>query len=111
MRKGEYLGSFELMLLLTVLQLGDDAYGVTIAQELEKLTGREVVLASVYASLDRLEERGLVHSTLGDLTPERGGRAKRYFRVTAKGLGEARETRQCLVKLWRNLPDFRGEKA
>ena len=84
---------------------------MTIAQELEAATGREVIVASVYAALDRLEERGLVRSTLGDPTPERGGRAKRYFQVTAKGIREAQETRRSLAKLWRTLPDFPGERA
>jgi DNA-binding PadR family transcriptional regulator len=60
MRKGEYLGNFDLMALLALLRLGEDAYGVTIARELEEQTGREVVVASVYATLERLQERGLV---------------------------------------------------
>jgi PadR family transcriptional regulator PadR len=111
MRKGDYLGNFELMLLLALMRLGDDAYGVTIAQELEKQTDREVVVASVYATLERLQERGLVTSTLGDSTPERGGRAKRYFRITAAGIGEVRDARRSLMNLWRGLPALKGEKA
>jgi DNA-binding PadR family transcriptional regulator len=102
----EALGNFELMVLLAVLRVGDDAYGVPIARELEETSGRDVLLGSVYAALDRLEEKGLVASRLGDPTPERGGRAKRYFKVTAKGLREARETRVTLIKLWRGLPAF-----
>ena len=74
MRKGEYLGNFELMLLLALLRLGEDAYGVTIAQELEEQTSREVVVASVYATLDRLRERGLVVSSLGDSRTRRKGK-------------------------------------
>ena len=111
MRKGEYLGNFELMLLLALLRLGEDAYGVTIAQELEEQTGREVVVASVYATLDRLQERGMVASSLGDSTPERGGRAKRYFRITGAGLREVREARKSLMNLWEGLPQLKGEKA
>ena len=111
MRKGDYLGNFELMLLLTILRLGEDAYGVTIAQELEERTGREVVVASVYATLDRLQERGLVTSSLGDPTPERGGRAKRYFRITEAGIREARDARRSLMNLWKGLPELKGEKA
>jgi PadR family transcriptional regulator PadR len=111
MRKGDYLGNFELMLLLALLRLGKDAYGVTIAQELEEQTGREVVVASVYATLERLQERGLVTSTLGDPTPERGGRAKRYFRITGAGIREARDARRSLMNLWKGLPELKGEKA
>src|SRR5499426_4729135 len=103
MRKGEYLGNFDLMLLLVLLRLGEDAYGVTIAQELEEQTRREVVVASVYATLERLEERGLVTSSLGDATPERGGRAKRYFRITKAGIGEVRDAQRSLMNLWKGL--------
>ena len=111
MRKGDYLGNFDLMLLLALLRLGDDAYGVTIAGVLEEQTGREVVVASVYATLDRLEERGLVTSSLGDPTPERGGRAKRYFRITNAGTREVREAQRALVNLWKGLPQLKGGKA
>jgi len=109
MRKGDYLGNFDLMLLLALLRLGEDAYGVTIAEELEKQTGREVVVASVYATLERLQQRGLVTSRLGDPTPERGGRAKRYFRITAAGTREVRDARRSLMKLWQGLPEVKGE--
>src|SRR5215471_8660225 len=101
MRKGEYLGNFELLLLLALMRLGDDAYGVTIARELEKQTHREVVVASVYATLERLQERGLVASSVGEPTPERGGRAKRYFRITGAGIHEARDARQSLMNMWK----------
>ena len=111
MRKGDYLGNFELMLLLALLRLREHAYGVTIAQELEEQTGREVVIASVYATLERLQERGLVTSSLGDSTPERGGRAKRYFRITAAGTREVRDARRALMNLWKGLPELKGEKA
>src|SRR5262249_20234583 len=111
MRKGDYLENFDLMLLLALMRLGEDAYGVTIAQELEAQTDREVVIASVYARLARLQERGLVTSTLGDATPERGGRGKRYFRITAAGMREARDARRALMNLWKGLPDLKGEKA
>jgi len=111
MRKGEYLGNFDLMLLLALMRLGDDAYGVTIAQELEEQTGREVVVASVYATLERLQDRGLVISRMGDSTPERGGRAKRYFRITGAGTREVRDARQSLMNLWKGLPELKGENV
>lgn len=94
-----YLGEFELMILLTLIRLGDDAYGVPISKELRNATRREVALGSVYAALDRLEKKGFVVSTVGDPTPTRGGRAKRYFRVTKAGLHEAQATRKALVNL------------
>jgi PadR family transcriptional regulator PadR len=111
MRKGDYLGNFDLMLLLALLRLGDDAYGVTIAQELEQQTDREVVVASVYARLERLQERGLVASRLGEATPERGGRAKRYFRITESGITEVRDAQRSLMNMWKGLPELKGEKA
>jgi hypothetical protein len=76
----DYLTDFELMILLSILRVGDEAYGVPIAREMETTGGRTVVLSAVYAALDRLEENGLVSSSLGEPTPERGGRAKRFFK-------------------------------
>lgn len=99
-----YLGEFELMILLAVIQLGEDAYGVTISRELEAHRGREVSIGSVYAALERLEGKGLVSSSLGDPTPERGGKAKRFFKVTKNGLRQLDETRRVLTKLWQTLP-------
>jgi PadR family transcriptional regulator PadR len=111
MRKGDYLGNFELMLLLALIRLGDNAYGVTIASELEEKTGHEVILANVYAKLERLEKMGYAGSKLGDPTPERGGKAKRYFHVTSKGVRKVQETQRSLIKLWHGLPQLRGGTA
>ena len=106
-----YLGEFELMVMLALLRLGDDAYGVPISKELAGTTGREVTLGSVYAALERLERKELVSSKLADPTPERGGRAKRYFSVTRKGLQAVRATKSALEDLWRKLPELRGQRA
>jgi DNA-binding PadR family transcriptional regulator len=107
-----YLGELELILLLTIIRLGDEAYGVPLTRELALHRGREVAVGSVYAALDRLEAKGLVASTLGDSTPERGGRAKRYFRVTRQGLRAVHDTRTVLSKLWKSLPSLPSlEKA
>jgi PadR family transcriptional regulator, regulatory protein PadR len=106
MSRATYLGEFELMVLLALIRLGDEAYGVPISHEIEARSGREVALGSVYAALERLAEKGLVTSRLGDPTAERGGRAKRFFRVTAQGLRSVRETRKSLVNLWRGLPEL-----
>lgn len=108
MPRGSYLGEFELMVLLALMHLEERAYGVPISREIEQRTGREVALGSVYAVLERLEERGLVASRLGEPTAERGGRAKRFFRITARGLRDVRETQRSLVKLWVGLPQLDG---
>src|SRR5262249_51730572 len=108
MAKQGNLGDFELMVMLALMRLGDDAYGVPISRVIEQESGREVALGSVYAALERLESRGQVSSHLGKPTAERGGRAKRYFRITPSGLRKVRETQQALIKLWRNLPELEG---
>ena len=99
------------MILLAVIRLGDSAYGVPISRELLETTGRDVALGSVYAALDRLEQKDFVSSTLGDPTPARGGRAKRYFRVTPKGFREAKITKKALTSLWRGIPQMEGQRA
>jgi PadR family transcriptional regulator PadR len=111
MTKRDQLGNFELMVILVLIRLGENAYGVPICEELETRTGRDVAIGSVYAALERLEDKGFVTSELGEPTPERGGRAKKYFHVTAKGLKEVRDTRRSLVKLWQGLPELEGGKA
>jgi DNA-binding PadR family transcriptional regulator len=111
MGEGTHLGEFELIVMLVLLRLGENAYGVPISREIERQCGREAALGSVYATLERLQKKGLVSSSLGEPTAERGGRAKRYFRVTAKGLRAARETRQSLTKLWDGLRELEGQRA
>jgi PadR family transcriptional regulator, regulatory protein PadR len=111
MRRRDYLGSFELMVLLALIRLGDDAYGVPISEEIEAQSGREVALASVYAALQRLEVKGLVSSWLGEPTPERGGKAKKHFRISARGLRDVRQTQRSLTRLWQGLPQVVGGKA
>ena len=106
-----YLGEFELMLLLAVIQPGEEAYGVPIARELEAHRGKDVSVGSVYAALERLELKGLVESSLGDPTPERGGTAKRYFRVTREGFRQVQETRRVLTGMWKALPDLKRDRA
>lgn len=111
MARRAHLGEFELIVALVLMRLGDDAYGVPISREIEQRTGREVALGSVYAALERLEEKGMVTSRLGEATAERGGRAKRYFRLTEQGLGAVRETQRALVSLWGGLPQLEGGAA
>jgi PadR family transcriptional regulator PadR len=106
-----YLGEMELMVLLAVVRLGEDAYGVPISKELLILAGREVALGSIYAALDRLEQKGFVTSSLGDPTPERGGRAKRYFHVTPSGVRSLKTTRAALTNLWSGIPLLEGKRS
>lgn len=98
------------MVMLAVLRLGRQAYGVPIAAEIADRTGREMLHGSVYAVLERLQDRGLVSSRLGEATPERGGRAKRYFELTAQGIEQVHEAQQALEALWKNLPKPAGAK-
>lgn len=107
MTERSYLGEFELMLLLAVVHLGEEAYGVPISRELEANRGRSVSVGSVYAALERLEAKGLILSELGDPTPERGGKAKRYFRITKEGLRQIHETRRVLTRMWKVLPELK----
>ena len=106
-----YLGEFEMMILLSVIHLGEEAYGVPISRELEAQRGRDVSVGGVYAALERMEGKGLVSSSLGDPTPERGGKAKRFFRITKEGLRQVHETRRVLTRLWRSLPELKGESS
>src|ERR1700731_2579303 len=99
----DYLGEFEHIVMLALLRLEDRAYGVTVRQEIEQRTQREVSIGAVYATLDRLEAKGYVRSRRGDPTPERGGRSKRFFRVTAKGVGSISRTHQALRQMTEGL--------
>lgn len=104
MLKRTFLGSFELLVLLAVMRLGDRAYGVPIAAAIGEAAGRDVALGSVYFALEALERRGLVSSSLGERTAERGGRPKRYFQVTARGFQDVEQTRVALTRSWQGLP-------
>jgi PadR family transcriptional regulator, regulatory protein PadR len=105
------LTDFELMILLAILRVGDEAYGVQIAREIEAVCGRRVLLGAAYTALDRLEGNGLVSSKVGSPTPERGGRAKRFFQVTPRGVRAAKDTQQALVALWRDVPQLKERRA
>ena len=103
MPRGEYLGEFEQMVMLAVARLNEGAYGIAILDEMQARTGVEAAVASVYAALDRLERRGFVTSAVGAPTPERGGRAKRYFRLETAGAYALARSRQALDALWDGL--------
>jgi PadR family transcriptional regulator PadR len=111
MRKREYLGQLELMVLLAVMRPARDAYGVLISRDIAAKSGREIALASVYAALERLERKGFVSSSLGEPTAARGGKARTYFKPTAAGLKEAREAHGTLLRLSSGLDSLQGETA
>src|SRR5262252_5437978 len=94
-----YLGELEQQLLLVVLRLGDEAYANPIGEMLASAAGRRLARGALYTALERLEQKGCLRSTLGDPLPERGGRARRYFAVTATGLRGLRESRRVLLGL------------
>ena len=100
------LTDFEIMILLAIMRVGDDAYGVTIAREIEQTAGRTVQLPAVYVALDRLEKQGLVRSWVGEATPQRGGRAKKHFGLTPAGVGSVQDTRDALTALWTEVPEL-----
>lgn len=99
----DYLGEFEHIIVLALLRLEDRAYGVTVRQEIEFRAQREVSIGAVYATLDRLEGKGYVMSHRGDPTPERGGRSKRFFRVTADGVEAVSRTHRALQRMTEGL--------
>jgi DNA-binding PadR family transcriptional regulator len=96
------LGDLEHLVLLAILRLREDAYGIPILDEVSGSSGRNVSRATVYVALKRLEQKGLVASRLGESTPERGGRAKRFYQLKPAGLKALRESREMFLSLWRN---------
>ncbi len=106
MGKGENIGEFEELVLLTVGSLHNDAYGVSIMDEIEKETGREVNVSAVHAVLKRLEIKGFVKSWMGGATKERGGRRKRYFSLTLPGKRALEESMSLRLKMYKRIPDI-----
>ena len=102
--KRTFLGEFEEVVLLTVAILGDEAYAVTVTQELEQKTGRSVGFSTVHTTLQRMEEKGFLSSEMGGATAERGGRRKRFFKITAFGRKALREVKEIREELWNALP-------
>lgn len=104
--KGDVLGEFEEIILLIVGVLGADAYGLAIRDELQKQAGRNAAIGAVHATLNRLEEKGLLESSMTEGTQERGGRRKRVFKMTGAGRKALLESRDVRVSLWQQLPDM-----
>jgi DNA-binding PadR family transcriptional regulator len=103
----ESLGEFEQLVLLAIVRVHPDAYGVTIRQEIERRTGRSVAIGALYTALDRLERKGYVASAMSEPTAQRGGRAKRYFTLRAAGAAALKRSRRALDSMWAGIrPDL-----
>jgi DNA-binding PadR family transcriptional regulator len=100
MRRHDALGEFEQAVLLAIVHLDDDAYGVSIRREIEGRTKRHIAVGALYTALDRLAEKAYVMSRMSAPTAKRGGRAKKHFHVTNAGLGALRQSREFLGRMW-----------
>jgi DNA-binding PadR family transcriptional regulator len=103
MAQGQLLGPLEQVILLALVRLGPGAYGMSVRREIEARTGRDLSIGAVYATLERLEMKGYVSSSMGESTPERGGRAKRLFRVDSAGMRALRETHAAMRRMTAGL--------
>ena len=103
MGKGSFLGEFEQVVLLAVARMNGEGYGLSIRQEIERRTGRNVTVGAVYATLARLEDKGLASSYEGEATPRRGGRAKRHFRLEEAGVHALEASRGMLDAMWEGV--------
>ncbi len=103
------IGGFEQMVLLAALRLEHGAYAVTIRQELEEKAGRNVARGALYTVLERLESKGYLSSRMSDPTPERGGRSRRYYKVTTLGVNALKDSKNAIVGLWRGLESVLGK--
>jgi PadR family transcriptional regulator PadR len=109
-RSPVFLGELEQMILLAILHLDDGAYAVPIRHELSTRAGRTIARGALYTTLERLEIKGFLRSRFGDPVPERGGRSRRYYTVSARGLSALRDSRQALRGLYQGLEAILGEQ-
>lgn len=98
-RRTDLLGSLEHIVLLALVRLGPSAYGMTVRMEIEERTGRSLSIGAIYATLERLQAKGYVSSFTGEPTAERGGRAKRFFRIEAEGMRALRESQRTIESM------------
>ena len=108
---GKHLGEFEQIVLLSLIRLKENAYGAAIRQLLHDQIGRDVAIGALYSTLERMEKKGLVVSKLGEATAERGGRAKRFFNVTADDQSALKRARHAMDTMWHGVSIFAGVKA
>jgi DNA-binding PadR family transcriptional regulator len=105
----DFLGEFEVMVLLAVVRLGENAYGWTVAQELERVAGRSASSGALYTTINRLERKGLIRTRPGEGSEERGGRPRRYLAVTPVGAQALERARSALDRLWSGVDLRIGE--
>ena len=103
MTKRQNLGEFEHLLLAAAMRLGEDAYGVSLKREIEERSGRSVTLGAIYPTMDRLEARGFVESTMAEPTGQRGGRSRRVFTVTPAGVEAAERAYRVFQAMWQGI--------
>jgi len=108
MSKQKFLGEFELMVLAALLRLEDNAYGVSIISEIETRAERSVSIGALYATLDRLEKKQFISASMGEATPQRGGRAKRYFKITKEGQAQMYKSLNALQNMLEGTPIWSG---
>ncbi len=102
--KGTNLGEFQEVVMLSIMILGENAYGVTIQSEIQKRMNRNISRGALHTALTRLDEKGYIQSQQGDPTPERGGRRKRYYEVTASGISALKESKELKQQMWELIP-------
>ena len=101
-----YLTKLEEILLLSIWRLKENAYGITIREEMSRVTGRVLSFGALYVSLDKLVKKGYAVKTPGNPTPERGGRSKNYYCLSKSGLESLQLSREINTKLWKDVPEF-----
>ena len=109
--KGTYLGEFQEIVLLTILVLGENAYGVSIQDEISDRTGRKVSRGALHTALTRLDEKGFISSEYGGATAERGGRRKRFYQVTNLGKEALEGAKTLRDELWNEVPQVSWQKS
>lgn len=109
MTRNDYLAELEQLVLLAVARLEGRGYGVTIRREIERRTRRDVSAGSVYVTLERLEQKGFVASSMGEPTARRGGRAPRHYRLEPAGARALAATREMLERMWEGMEDLAFE--
>jgi len=108
--KGTYLGELEELILLTVASLHSEAYAVSVKTELERSAKRKINISAIHAVLYRLEDKGFLKSTFGGATQKRGGKMKRYFRITNTGLAALKDARTIRESIWKTIPKLSSIK-
>ena len=104
--KGSYLGEFQEIVLLTIMSIGDEAYGVSIQSHINEALNRDVSRGALHSVLTRLEEKGFIRSDVGGATASRGGRRKRFYSVTNAGKEAVMDTRDIRNRMWSAIPKF-----